>query len=400
MSSTSDVIDQAKKLQPEIVELRRYLHQYPELSFQEHETAKLAAEKLEGAGFRVKRAVGKTGVTADIGNGPTVAIRADMDALPIEEKNQTAYRSKITNVMHACGHDAHVACGIATAKILASQKSKLKGAVRMLMQPSEEGPDEQGKSGARRMIEDDAMKGVSAVIGLHMDGSMPAGKIGLAAGPIMAAVDDFTVHIYGKGGHGAFPESTVDAVVLGANVVQAVQQIISRRIAATDAAIITIGSFQSSSRRSNVISDEVTLIGTVRWFDPAVRDQLKEELERACSVARALGGDYKIEYKSLYPVTKNDGGVVEIMRQAAIEIIGEENVITLKPKPWSEDFSMLAELAPGAFMFLGGLPKGAGPAANYFPHHTATFDIDESGLWIGSAILSETALRLQKRSGI
>ena len=229
MSDIANVIRQAQGLQPEIVELRRYLHQHPELSFKEFETAKLAADQLEKIGYQVKKGVGKTGVTGDLGKGPKVAIRADMDGLPIDEKSVTAYKSKTPNVMHACGHDAHVACAIAAAKILAKRIPSMPGGIRMLMQPAEEDCDDNGVSGAPRMIQDNAMDGVSAIIGLHMDGSLPAGKIGLASGPVMAAVDVFHITITGKGGHGAFPDTCIDAVVIGAQVVQAIQQIVSRR---------------------------------------------------------------------------------------------------------------------------------------------------------------------------
>jgi amidohydrolase len=398
VAESAKIATQARDLQGEIVALRRHLHEHPELGFEEFETAKLAADKLESSGFKVQKGVGKTGVVANLapGRGPLVAIRADMDGLPIEEKNETAYRSKNPSVMHACGHDAHVSCAMATAKILAGQGSNLKGGIRMLLQPAEEMGDADGKSGAARMIEDDAMNGVDAVIGLHMDGGLPAGKIGLAAGPVMAASDAFCIHIYGKGGHGAFPETTIDAVVIASTIVSTIQQIVSRKIAGAEPAIVTIGSFHSSSQRGNVISEEVVLQGTFRTFDLKTRAKIKEELDRACSIARVLGGDYKIEYEEGYPCLVNDPTIVDVMREVAVEMIGEENVITLKPKGWSEDFSMFANMAPGAFMFLGGELKRPGQHEGYFPHHTATFDIDESGLWIGSAILSQTALRLHK----
>lgn len=394
VSGVADVVARAKELQPEIVRLRRHLHQHPELSFHEFETAKLAADQLEKLGYAVKKGIGKTGVIADIGKGPLVAIRADMDGLPIDEKSVTAYTSKNPQVMHACGHDAHVSCAIATANILTKQMTGVPGGIRMLMQPAEEAGDEHGISGAPRMIQDNAMDGVSAIIGLHMDGSLPAGKIGIAAGPVMAAVDIFHITIKGKGGHGAFPDTCVDAVVLGAAVVQAIQQIVSRKIAPNDAAVITIGSFQSSSIRGNVISEEVALLGTFRTFDRHVREKIIQELERACSVARALGGDYSISYEEGYPPTVNNASVVDVMRQVAIETIGEENVVTMKPKTWSEDFSYFAKMVPGAFMFLGGKDKESTVDPSFFPHHTPTFDIDESGLWIGSAIMATTATRL------
>ena len=207
----------------------------------------------------------------------------------------------------------------------------------------------------------------------------------------MAAADSFVITIKGVGGHGAYPETTVDAVVVASQVVQAIQQIVSRRVSALDPAIVTIGSFHSSSTRGNVISESVTLEGTFRTFDKAVREQIMQELDRACSLARVLGGDYKIEYDFGYPTTVNDPQITEIMRQAAIDLIGAQNVIAIKPKTWSEDFSMLAEKVPGAFMFLGAEIEGSTRS-----HHSPTFDLDERGLYLGSAILAETATRLMK----
>lgn len=387
MPQGSSSLEKAKSLQAQIVDLRRHLHAHPELSFHEFETAKLAADKLEKLGYAVKRGVGKTGVTADMGKGTTIAIRADMDGLPIAEANQKAYQSKNEGVMHACGHDAHVSVGLAAAEILATDE--LTGKIRMVMQPAEEFGDEEGRSGAFRMLEDDALNGVSAIIGLHMDATLQAGKVAIMSGPVMAAADGFTIKIKGKGGHGAYPETTIDAVVLGAQVVQAVQQIVSRRVSALDPAIITIGSFQSSSTRGNVISEEVVLQGTFRSFNEEVRKKIMNELEKACSIARMLGGDYEIHYELGYPTTVNEPAVTEVMRQAAIDLIGEENVVSIKPKTWSEDFSMFAEKVPGAFMFLGGEIQG-----DRRLHHSPTFDIDESGLYIGSAVLAETAKRL------
>lgn len=384
---STSVLDKAKQLQSEIVEMRRYLHEHPELSFHEHETAKLMAEKLETMGYKITKGVGKTGVLGDMGAGPAVAIRADMDGLPIDELKDRKYASKNQGVMHACGHDAHMSCALAAAKILAGEK--LGGRIRMLMQPAEEFGDDEGKSGAWRMIEDEALEGVKSIIGLHMDATLPAGKVSIMPGPVMAAADGFKITVQGKGGHGAYPETTIDAVVLGAQVVQAIQQIVSRRVSALDPAIVTIGSFQSSSTRGNVISDSVVLEGTFRTFSHEVRQKIVEELERACSVARMLGGDFKIEYEMGYPTTVNDPRITEVMRQAAIDLIGEENVITTKPKTWSEDFSMFAEKVPGAFMFLGAEIEGSTRS-----HHHPAFDLDESGLYVGTAILAETARRL------
>jgi amidohydrolase len=392
MSSNSVVnkefLTAAKKLEKETIELRRHLHKHPELSFHEFETAKLMNEKLSSLGYKTKSGVGKTGVVADLGKtGPVIAIRADMDGLPIDEENKAGYVSSNTGVMHACGHDGHMACGITAAKMLS--ECEFPGQVRMVMQPAEEFGDEEGKSGAYRMLEDDALNGVSAIIGLHMDASLPAGQVGIIPGPIMAAADGFTIKILGKGGHGAYPETTIDAVVIASQVVGAIQQIISRRISALDPAIVTIGSFHSSSTRGNIISESVTLEGTFRTFNQKVREQIIAELDKACQLARVLGGDYKIEYELGYPTTVNNPEITDILRQAACDLIGENNVIAIKPKTWSEDFSMFAEKVPGAFMFLGAEIDGSTRS-----HHSPTFDLDESGLYIGSAILAETARRL------
>jgi amidohydrolase len=399
--SCQDVLKAAKALEAETIELRRYFHEHPELSFYEVETARVVESKLSSLGCKTTKGVGKTGVLADLGQGGSgkgpsgkdeimVAIRADMDALPIEEENSQGYVSKNHGVMHACGHDGHMASAITAAKMIANGAlGEMEGRVRMVMQPAEEFGDDEGHSGAYRMLEDNALDGCSAIIGLHMDASLPAGKVGIIPGPIMAAVDGFVITITGKGGHGAYPERTIDAVVVASQVVQVIQQIVSRRLSALDPAVVTIGSFQSSSTRGNIISESVRMEGTFRTFNKQVRERIMEELERACTVARVLGGDFKISYELGYPTTVNDPLVTGIMRQAAIDLIGENNVIAVQPKTWSEDFSMFAEKIPGAFMFLG-----AEIAGSTREHHSPTFDLDESGLYIGPAILAETARRL------
>jgi len=387
MPKTLSLIDQAKQLQEEIISLRRHLHSNPELSYEEFETSKLAAERLSKLGFQVRTGLARTGVIADLGEGFTVAIRADMDGLPIQETTGASYQSTNPRAMHACGHDAHVSCALAAAKLLS--QTKLPGRLRMLMQPAEENGDEEGVSGAKRMIEAGAMDGVGAVIGLHVDASLAPGKVAIMPGPVMAAADSFKITIKGKGGHGAYPEASIDSVVLAGQVILAAQQIVSRRISALEPAVVTIGAIHSSSTRGNVIAESVTLHGTIRSFTEPVRRQLIEELERVCSIVRGFGGDYEIEWEMGYPATVNDQKVVEVMRQVAYDLIGPENVIDVPLKTWAEDFSMLAQVAPGGFMFLGVEIEGDRRA-----HHSPTFDINESGLYLGSAILAETARRL------
>jgi amidohydrolase len=390
MTTTMTCIDQARQLQEEIVALRRLIHSQPELSFKEFETASIAAKKLSEYGYAVRTGVATTGIVADRGSGPrTVAIRADMDGLPIAETNQASYKSRNEGVMHACGHDAHVSCALAAAKILSQET--LPGRLRMLMQPAEEDCDSEGLSGAKRMIQAGAMKEVDAVIGLHVDASIPAGKVAIQPGAVMAAADIFHLVITGKGGHGGYPEATIDTVVIAAQVIQALQQVVSRRLPPTEPAVVTVGSVHTSSTRGNVISETTELRGTLRTFSAAMREKTFAEVERACNVARALGADYKIEYELGYPPTINDPRVAEVMRKAAVDLIGAENVITIPPKTWAEDFSMLAEEAPGAFMFLG-----VEIAGDRRSHHSPNFDIDESGLYVGTAILAETARRLLK----
>ncbi len=387
MPRTTTMLDEARLLQDEIVTLRRHLHQMPELSFQEHKTASLVADKLDGFGFSVKRGLASTGVIGDLGEGVTIAIRADMDALPVQEINEVAYRSNNNGVMHACGHDAHMSCALGAAKLLSAGKSA--GRYRMLFQPAEEFGDEEGKSGAFRMIEAGAMTGVDAVIGLHVDASLPAGMVGLIPGPITAAADTFKLIVTGKGGHGAYPETTIDSIVIASQIIQAFQQIVSRRISPLEPAVVTVGSIHSESERGNVISPSVTMEGTIRSFTAPVRDKLIAELERACSIARVLGGDYELLWELGYPPTVNDPTITEVMKEAACDLIGPDNVISIEPKTWGEDFSMLAQKAPGAFMLLGVEVAGDRRA-----HHSPNFDIDESGLYIGSAIFAETARRL------
>lgn len=382
------MLERAEELQDSLIKIRRQIHQYPELSFQEHRTSQLAAESLKGLGYEVTTGIARTGVVAELGAGKIIAVRADMDGLPIQEESTADYCSRNEGVMHACGHDAHVACALGAAQLLA-QEDSLSGRVRVLMQPAEEDVDEETKSGARRMIEAGAMDNVAAVIGLHMDSSLPAGKVAIMSGPVMAAADAFKIVVTGKGGHGAYPETTIDAVVIASQLVTALQQIVSRRVSALEPAVVTVGSFHSSSTRGNVISESVVLQGTIRSFSDSLREKLMAEVRRISEMARILGAEVEVDFEVGYPSTVNHEHVAQVMRSAAVDLIGEANVVTLPQKTWAEDFSMLARVAPGAFMFLGGEIAG-----DRRSHHSPHFDIDESGLYLGSAILAETTRRL------
>lgn len=382
------MLKEAREIQDQLTKWRRAIHQQPEQGFEVYRTAELVAMTLTELGIKVQRGVGKTGVVGYLGggDGPVIAVRADMDALPIQEENEVEYASQIPGYMHACGHDAHTAMLLGAATLLSRQS--LPGQVRFLFQPSEEMNDEEGISGAPRMIDDGAMEGVDAVIALHVDGSLETGRISVGSGGVGAAVDTFRAHIMGQGGHGAFPHQTIDPIWLASQVLNALYAIPSRRVAPLQPVVVSVGVIRGGTT-DNVIPDTVYLEGTLRSFDDAIRDQLIQEVGQAMMVARSLGGDYQLEIERGYPATYNDPAVVGWLRQVASDLLGEERVGTEQKGMGAEDFSYLAQLARGAMFRLGVKPPGAAPRYG----HTATFDVDEAALPIGTAILAETAWR-------
>ena len=387
----------AQTFEPELIELRRDLHRHPELAFQEHRTADVAARAVEALGYRVRRGVGRTGVVAEIGtaDGPIVALRADMDALPIDEANDVPYRSTVPGVMHACGHDAHVTMLIGAARLLATlnERGELpRGRVRLLFQPAEEAADEENKSGAVRMIEDGAMDGVDAVFGLHIGAHLPSGKLFARSGPIMAGTDSFVATVRGVSAHAARPHEGVDAVVLASHVVLACQNAVSRRIDPISAGVLTIGRIEGGVAE-NVVADRVRLEGTIRYFDDAVRGVLHGELKRALDVARALGGEAELDLRPGYPPVVNDPAMTELMSAAAASTLGDDAVAEFEPWMGAEDFAYLLREAPGSFAWLG--------AALDEPreHHHPRFDIDEGALVRGASVLAASALRALEEIG-
>jgi amidohydrolase len=387
------MLDKAKNLASELSRLRRDLHRHPELSFQEFRTAGVVAETLqEIGGIQIKTGVGKTGVVGELGSGsgPTIAIRADMDALPILEINEVDYASTNSGVMHACGHDAHTAILLGVAHLLKDNfaAGELQGTVRFLFQPSEENADEEGVSGAPRMIEDGALEGVDAVIALHVDSTLPVGKITTRAGWSSAAVDTIEAWITGTGGHGAFPHEGTDPLWMLGPVLMALHGIVSRRINPTQPAVLSIGQIHAGTA-SNIIPHEVYLEGTLRSFDPGVREQLLVEVERALSLVRSLGGDYRLKIWHGYPAGWNDPTVNSWLTEVSADFVGREAINTDLVGMASEDFAYMCQKAPGAMFMLGAsIDDGIGRW-----HHTNIFDIDERALPIGAAILAETARR-------
>ena len=381
------MLKQSNAITEELIEWRRDFHQHPELGFDVQRTAAKVADALEQMGYRVKRGVGKTGVVAEIGEGSQcIAIRADMDALPIEEQNATDYVSQTKGKMHACGHDAHTSMALGAALLLT--KEKFNGRVRFLFQPSEEVADEEGQSGAMRMAADGCMDGVDYVIAQHVDPHSPVGTIAIEAGPASGGVDSWFATVRGVGGHGAHPEKTIDPFYLSAHVIIALNAIVSRRLDPFAPAVVSIGSINGGFTE-NVIPESVRITGTLRYAQVKDYPTLKAEIQRAFEVARALGGDYELKFEYGGPPMINDEGVSDIIAQVGADLLGRENVKPFHKTLGAEDFGEFMKYAPGAMYTLGTRIEGR---PEYALHHPQ-FDIDERALPIGTAVLVETALR-------
>jgi amidohydrolase len=386
------MLQKAQALSDELIRIRRDIHRHPELAFKEVRTAALVADTLrEIGGIGVRTGIGKTGVVGDLGSGdgPTIAIRADMDALPILEANDVRYRSETPGNMHACGHDAHTAMLLGVAHLLKEEfaRGELRGNVRFLFQPAEEDEGGEEMSGAPMMIRDGALDGVDAVIALHVDSTQPFGEITIREGPSSAAVDTFKAWITASGGHGAYPHESGDPIWMLGPVLTALHGIVARRVDPMEPAVVSLGQVHGGAA-SNVIPAEVFLEGTLRSFDPRVREQLIEEVERAVAVVRAFGGDYRTDFHRGYPAGQNHPEVSAWLERTAADLIGAAAIDHTRAGMGAEDFAYMALKAPGA-MFMLGAAVGDMQRA----HHTPVFDIDERALPVGAAILAETARR-------
>jgi IAA-amino acid hydrolase len=381
------MFERARGLYPQLVGWRRQIHMHPELGFQEEKTAALVAETLTRLGLRVQTNVGITGVVGILGEGPpTVALRADMDALPIQETNDVPYASQTPGIMHACGHDFHTAMLLGAATLL-SETPPPRGQVRFLFQPLEEGIDAEGKSGAMRMVDDGALEGVDAIFGLHVYADMLSGTIGIIPGPAMAASDTFRLTVRGRGGHGAYPHKSVDPIVLAAQVINAIQTVVARRIPPIEAGVITVGSIHAGTR-GNIIPEEVVMTGTIRSFKPHVREQLFAELERAAQVARTLGGDFELEIKPCFPVTANDPQMAALVREVATTVVGADKVFQPEPEMGAEDFGVYLKHVPGCYFRLGAAIAGEDTPRL---HHNPRFDANEEVMPLGVTMLATVA---------
>ncbi|HEX4921421.1 MAG TPA: carboxypeptidase CpsA [Candidatus Bathyarchaeia archaeon] len=385
-----DFLREAKSIEPEIVATRREIHRHPELAYRERKTAKLVADKLRASGIEVKTRVGGTGVLGTLqgaGSGNVIALRADMDALPLEEQAEVDFRSDVKGVMHACGHDTHVAMLLGAAKVLAKHRKQMRGTVKFLFQPAEE---HGGRGGAKPMIEDGVMKDpkVDYVFGLHIDGDEKSGVIAFRGGPVAAAPDTFKVRIIGRGGHGSAPHQTIDPVYVAAQVITAVQGVSGRMIDPIQPFVITIGSVHSGTKE-NIIPDEAVLEGTIRTLDESTRKRAKAKVaEVAKGVCRAFGAKATVEFeKDAYPVTVNDEAATK-KAMKIVESIRGTRVKVRKPMLGGEDFSRFLHEAPGTFYFLGTVNPRKGCV---YPNHSSKFKVDEDVLKYGTASLAKLA---------
>ena len=360
----------------DIVNWRRHLHQYPELSFQETETSQFIAEKLISFGLEVRKNVGGNGVIGILfgeNPGKTIALRADFDALPIQDEKETPYKSLKSGVMHACGHDGHTAALLGTARTLSKFREKLKGRVIFVFQHAEEKPP----GGAKDMLEDGALEGVDAVYGAHLATDIPVGKIAVGSGCKMAAVDAFEITIEGKGGHGARPQEAIDSIVIGSEIVQALQKIVSRRISPLQSAVVTIGVFHAGSA-FNIIANTAKLEGTVRTFNQEVRFQIEEEIRSIVKgITEANHAAYKIDYLNGYPALYNHRKETEMVRNIFVKTFSEEAVVEFSPSMGAEDFSYFLLEKPGTYFKIGARNENDN---THFPHHHPRFDFDEIAL--------------------
>lgn len=375
-------------LYEEIVQIRRHLHQHPELSFQEVHTPKYIAEYHEKLGHRVRTNVGGNGVVAYLQGGkpgPTVAMRADFDALPIKEETGLPFQSQNEGVMHACGHDAHTATLLGLAKALNGMKEELEGTVVFIHQHAEEVIP----GGAKLMIEDGCLDGVDVIFGTHIQAQTPLGEVNYRVGPLQAAADFFEIDIQGKGGHGAYPHQTKDSIVIGSQLVNNLQQIVSRKVDPLHSAVVSVGSFEAINA-NNVIADTAELKGTVRTFDEGVRDLIEAEMERVvsatCELANAKG---VLHYRRGYPSLVTHEKETLFVANLAEGIPGVEVVQESPQVMGGEDFSYYLQQVKGTFFFTGAEINGREES---YPHHHPKFDIDERGLLIAAKVLGRATI--------
>jgi amidohydrolase len=390
-------------IESKVIEWRRDIHQHPELGNREFKTAEKIADHLKSLGIEVQTGVAHTGVVGLLQGdlpGKVVALRADIDALPVTERNDLPFKSTVTSeflgekvgVMHACGHDTHTAILMGVAEVLSKNKDKIKGTVKFIFQPAEEGPPPGEEGGALLMVKEGVMQNpkVDAIFGLHINSQTPVGTIKYKSGGTMAAAQSFTIKVKGKQSHGSQPWSGVDPILISAKIIDGLQTIISRETELTnEAAVITVGKIKSGVR-FNIIPEDAEMIGTIRTLDYAMKDKLNKRMkEMVSTIAKAYGGEATCEINDATDITYNHPELVEQMLPTIKKVAGEGNVVVQKAVTGAEDFSYFQREAPGFFFFLGGMTPGN---TESYPHHTPDFKIDDSGLLLGVKTLTQMSL--------
>jgi len=395
MHATASLREEIQALNDQLIADRRHFHQHPELGFQEHETAAYVAERLRKLGIEPQTGVAQTGVVGLIhGRGPgrTVLLRADMDALPLSEETGASYASQREGVHHACGHDGHTAMLLAAAELLMRHRDEFDGTVKLVFQPAEEGP-----GGAAPMIAEGVMENphVDACFGLHLANDYPVGVLFVRGGPVQASADDFEILVHGVGGHGSAPHQTVDAVAIGAAIVNELQRIVSREVDPLDQAVVSVGSFHGGMRH-NIIAPRATLTGTIRTLNADTREFLHKRIrEIAQGVAEASRAKADVKINSGYPVTVNDVQMAGFARTVAETVVAPDQVLEGRPIMGSEDMSYFLNAAPGCFIFVGS--NNVARDLRH-PHHSPLFDFDEASLPLGVELLTKLAMTYLQRS--
>ncbi|MDC7993872.1 amidohydrolase [Altibacter sp. HG106] len=399
----ASVLKDIESIENQVIDWRHYFHQNPELSNREFKTAERIAEHLASLGLEVTTGVAKTGVVALLQGenpGKVVALRADIDALPVTERNDLPFKSEVittflgqeTGVMHACGHDTHTAILMGVASVLSQHKDKINGTVKFIFQPAEEGPPPGEEGGAKLMIKEGVLSkpDVDAIFGLHINSGTPVGTIKYKPGGTMAAVERFVVNVQGKQTHGSAPWAGVDPIYISAKIIDGFQSIISRESPLVEeAAVITVGKI-TSGVRFNIIPESAELIGTVRTLNPQMREMIiKRMTEMAADIAKAYGGTATIEWQNNTVVTYNDPALTAQMIPTLQSVAGEDKVVLTKASTGGEDFSYFQEEVPGFYFFLGGMTPGTSEA---FPHHTPDFMIDDDGMLLGVKAMTQLTL--------
>lgn len=386
MSNRIDFKVEAGALCEQLVAWRRDFHMHPELGFQEHRSAEVIADRLRELGCQVQTGVAKTGLVALLEGkrpGPVVMLRFDMDALPITEENETGYVSQNPGVMHACGHDAHMAMGLGVATLAAQRRDEMTGTLKLVFQPGEE-----GMNGAEVMVKEGVLENPrpDVFLATHVWNDLPVGMIDVTPGAVMAAADKWACTVRGKGGHGALPHQTVDPIVATAQIVTALQTVVSRSVSPLETAVVTVGTIHGGDA-FNVIPPRVEMRGTIRTYNPQVREMVLRRVRKVIEgVAVACGAAAELEIIPLTPAVINDAGVAEVVRAAAEAVVGPENVPSGERTMGSEDAAFFLQEVPGCYFFLGSANAERGLDA---PHHNPRFDLDEDALPLGVAVMMQ-----------